>query len=124
MRNGKAIVEVPATVQEIKLPRNVADQVSGSILEIKAGTVTVDIPSDVLIQLTSMATQLKLKDSSISLKLAPLSEPDANKLISKGTATNETFKLAGDGYEFTLLLTTGDGRTKFYPSSPNQSRFN
>ncbi|WP_233566816.1 Ig-like domain-containing protein [Cohnella endophytica] len=110
---GKATVDVPAGTKEVKLAVTVADQLKGNTLEIKSDKLSLNIPSDLIKQLESKLSASEQKDSTISLKFEPLATTEANALIGKGAdASNNAIKAVGEVYEFSLTITTADGKTE------------
>lgn len=109
--NGLTTIEVPSQTTEIRLPANTAELIHSNILELKSDALSLSIPSQVLSQLTSQLTSDELKGGTISLKLDPMPEADAQALINKtsGSSNNEN-KLAGQVYEFHLYVQTADGK--------------
>lgn len=110
--SSKTVIEVPSQTTEIRLPANTVELIHGNILELKSDAFTLSIPSQVLTQLTSQLTTDELKSGTISLKLDPMPEADAQALINKTNgSTNNENKLAGQVYEFHLYVQTADGKT-------------
>ncbi|CAK4851133.1 unnamed protein product [Aphanomyces euteiches] len=111
--SGKSTVEVPANTTEVKLPSNTSELLGNSKLEITSDKITLNVPSDLIKQLEGKFTSDELKDSTISLKFDPLSASDAKDIAAKsGNASNATVKLAGDVYEFSLSITSVDGKVE------------
>ncbi|BBH18672.1 hypothetical protein Back11_00170 [Paenibacillus baekrokdamisoli] len=110
--NGTITVEVPAATTEVKVPANTADLIKQNNLEIKSDNLTINLPSDLIKQLKMKVAPSDWTDSSISLKLDPLSQVDAKNIVDKGkNATNSDIKLFGEVYEFHLSITTASGKT-------------
>ena len=101
--NGKTIISIPNTVTELKLPWNVVTLLGKNKLEVDSDTFKLDIPTDLITQVTSTVPQDVLTSSVISLKIRPLAASEIEK--DKGN-----FKHAGQAYEITLSVITADGK--------------
>ncbi|WP_314589901.1 S-layer homology domain-containing protein [Paenibacillus terrigena] len=110
--NGKITVEVPTNTTDVKLPWNTADLMKQNQLEIKSDNISMILPVDVMKQLTNKLSPADQKESTISLKLVPLADVDARKVIDKGQNTAQAgIKLNGHVYEFHLSVITADGKS-------------
>ncbi|TXK80327.1 cohesin domain-containing protein [Paenibacillus sp. N3.4] len=108
--NGKVIIPVLGAVKQLTLPYNTAQLLGQNQLEIKTDKLTLDIPVDLIKQLTSGLSAEALKDSTISLKFDPLSASEAKALITKEQGVSQAdIKLFGEIYEFKLSVTNADG---------------
>ncbi|QGQ98746.1 hypothetical protein EHS13_29645 [Paenibacillus psychroresistens] len=118
-QNGNTTITLPADTSEIKLPSNTVELLGDSKLELKMDHVSLNIPTNLIKQLTGLLSADELKDSSISLKLNPLSESQAQDILDKSqTSPKDSIKRAGDIYEFSLSITSKNG------ASANLSKFN
>ncbi|NQX69040.1 S-layer homology domain-containing protein [Paenibacillus alba] len=120
--NGKVVIRLSGDVKQITLPSNSAQLLGQNQLEIKTDKLTLDVPADLIRQLTSGLSTETLKDSTISLLFEPLSVSTAKDVIAKGqTESQAAIKLIGDVYEFKLSVTKADGSTAAVLSKFDQS---
>ncbi|NIK78274.1 uncharacterized protein YjdB [Paenibacillus castaneae] len=109
---GKTTVVVPANTLEVVLPWNTADLIKQNDLLIKSDKITMIIPSDLIRQLSGKLSAEEQKESTISLKLSPLSDTDARNIIAKSSqAVHADLKLGGDVYDLHLSMTTANGKS-------------
>lgn len=109
---GKATVTIPGNTTEIILPTNTAQLLVQNKLEVKTGNVTLEVPSGLIKQLAGKLSADESKDSTISLKVEPLSDAQAQQAIGKGQAsTKSSIKLAGGIYDFSLSMMAANGKT-------------
>ncbi|NOU99818.1 S-layer homology domain-containing protein [Paenibacillus planticolens] len=110
--NGKLVIPLSGDVKQITLPSNAAELLGQNQLEIKTDKLTLDIPVDLIKQLTSGLSAETLKDSSISLLFESLSVSAAKDVVAKGQLESQAdIKLNGEVYEFKLSVTKADGST-------------
>ncbi|WP_066371649.1 DUF4350 domain-containing protein [Bacillus sp. FJAT-27264] len=110
--NGVTTVEVPAKTTEISLPGNTADLIKQNALQIKSDAVTLTVPSELLKQLFSKLSTEEQQNSTITLKLSPLSDQTAGNIITGSSQTAHAgLKLSSDIYELTLSIQTASGQT-------------
>ncbi|RKP53834.1 hypothetical protein D7Z26_10570 [Cohnella endophytica] len=108
--NGKVTVSVTGDKETIVMPYNTTELLGQNQLVIQTEKLTLDIPTELLRQLTGKVSSEALKDSRIELKVTPLSEPDAKELLAKGDSSKQ-IKLSGEVYDFSLSIVTKDGVT-------------
>ncbi|MCY9666928.1 S-layer homology domain-containing protein [Paenibacillus alginolyticus] len=112
--SGKATVVIKPDTTEVKLPSNTSELLANNKLEIKSDKLKLELPTDLLKQLENKFTTEELKDSTISLKMNPLSVTAAEAIITQSKiSSNAGIKLAGDVYEFSLSITSADGKTEY-----------
>ncbi|MBY3624172.1 carbohydrate-binding protein [Acinetobacter sp. CUI P1] len=110
--SGNVVVEIKGDIQQIQLSSDVVRQLANHSLVLKSGKFSMKVPADLLRQLQSKLPEGQREDSTITLKLAPLSSK-ANEIITaaEGTAHAQV-RLMGDIYEFSLSATTKTGITE------------
>ncbi|RKP54001.1 hypothetical protein D7Z26_11465 [Cohnella endophytica] len=109
---GKVTIDLPAGTTELKLPSNASELLSSNKFVVHTDGFSLEIPSAVFKQLAEKMSTADLKDSVITLKLAPLSTADANALIAKTEKSSyAAIKLAGQVVDFGLSMTSAGGKT-------------
>lgn len=110
--SGNVIVEIKGDTQQIQLSSDVVRQLANHTLVLKSGKFSMKVPADLLRQLQSKLPEGQRDDSTITLKLAPLSSK-ANEIIAAAEGTTQAqVRLMGDIYEFSLSVTTKTGTTE------------
>ncbi|MEK3658701.1 S-layer homology domain-containing protein [Paenibacillus sp. FSL F4-0236] len=110
--SGNVIVEIKGDTQQIQLSSDVVRQLANHTLVLKSGKFSIKVPADLLRQLQSKLPEGQRDDSTITLKLAPLSSK-ANEIIAAAEGTTQAqVRLMGDIYEFSLSVTTKTGTTE------------
>ncbi|MFC3748553.1 S-layer homology domain-containing protein, partial [Paenibacillus sp. GCM10012306] len=110
--NGVTTVEVPAKTTEISLPGNTADLIKQNALQIKSDAITLTVPSELLKQLFSKLSTEEQQNSTVTLKLSPLSNETAVSIINGSSQTAHAgLKLSSDIYELTLSIQTASGQS-------------
>lgn len=110
--SGNVIVEIKGDTQQIQLSSDVVRQLANHTLVLKSGKFSMKVPADLLRQLQSKLPEGQRDDSTITLKLVPLSSK-ANEIIAAAEGTTQAqVRLMGDIYEFSLSVTTKAGTTE------------
>ncbi|WP_052404386.1 S-layer homology domain-containing protein [Paenibacillus sp. FSL H7-0737] len=110
--SGNVIVEIKGDTQQIQFSSDVVRQLANHTLVLKSGKFSMKVPADLLRQLQSKLPEGQRDDSTITLKLAPLSSK-ANEIIAAAEGTTQAqVRLMGDIYEFSLSVTTKAGTTE------------
>ncbi|MEK5436089.1 MULTISPECIES: S-layer homology domain-containing protein [Paenibacillus] len=110
--SGNVIVEIKGDTQQIQLSSDVVRQLANHTLVLKSGKFSIKVPADLLRQLQSKLPEGQRDDSTITLKVAPLSSK-ANEIIAAAEGTTQAqVRLMGDIYEFSLSVTTKTGTTE------------
>lgn len=110
--SGNVIVEIKGDTQQIQLSSDVVRQLANHTLVLKSGKFSMKVPADLIRQLQSKLPEGQRDDSTITLKLAPLSSK-ANEIIAAAEGTTQAqVRLMGDIYEFSLSVTTKTGTTE------------
>lgn len=110
--SGNVIVEIKGDTQQIQLSSDVVRQLANHTLVLKSGKFSMKVPADLLRQLQSKLPEGQRDDSTITLKLAPLSSK-ANEIIAAAEGTTQAqVRLMGDIYEFSLSVTTKAGTSE------------
>ncbi|MEK4293870.1 S-layer homology domain-containing protein [Paenibacillus sp. FSL R5-0914] len=110
--SGNVIVEIKGDTQQIQLSSDVVRQLANHTLVLKSGKFSMKVPADLLRQLQSKLPEGQRDDSTITLKLAPLSSK-ANEIIAAAEGTTQAqVRLMGDIYEFSLSVTTKTGTSE------------
>jgi hypothetical protein len=110
--SGNVIVEIKGDTQQIQLSSDVVRQLANHTLVLKSGKFSMKVPADLLRQLQSKLPEGQREDSTITLKLAPLSSK-ANEIIAAAEGTTHAqVRLMGDIYEFSLSVTPKTGTTE------------
>lgn len=111
-QNNRIIIEVPSGKKEIRLPLETKDLIGKNTIVVKTDTLTLEIPPELLDQISNGLISGVLKESSISLKLEAIDRSEANRLIAKGeNSLNAKIKLGGEVYQLNLSITTADGKS-------------
>ncbi|WP_339797808.1 S-layer homology domain-containing protein [Paenibacillus sp. FSL R5-0744] len=109
--SSNVIVEIKGDTQQIQLSSDVVRQLANHTLVLKSGKFSMKVPADLLRQLQSKLPEGQRDDSTITLKLVPLSSK-ANEIIAAAEGTTQAqVRLMGDIYEFSLSVTTKAGTT-------------
>ncbi|OAB30164.1 hypothetical protein PMSD_20440 [Paenibacillus macquariensis subsp. defensor] len=108
---GVTTIQMQDQMTNLQLPTNVVALLGQNYLEVKTGTYTLQIPSELLVQLTNKLTAEERKNSVISLVVRPMSDTDAQKIIGSGQ-NQQTIKISGNVYEFILLVSSTNGKTQ------------
>lgn len=110
--SGNVIVEIKGDTQQIQLSSDVVRQLANHTLVLKSGKFSMKVPADLLRQLQSKLPEGQRDDSTITLKLAPLSSK-ANEIVAAAEgATQAQVRLMGDIYVFSLSVTTKAGTSE------------
>ncbi|MEK3749187.1 S-layer homology domain-containing protein [Paenibacillus sp. FSL E2-8871] len=110
--SGNVIVEIKGDTQQIQLSSDVVRQLANHTLVLKSGKFSMKVPADLLRQLQSKLPESQRDDSTITLKLVPLSSK-ANEIIAAAEGTTQAqVRLMGDIYEFSLSVTTKAGTSE------------
>ncbi|MCL6603436.1 MAG: glycosyl hydrolase 53 family protein [Paenibacillus sp.] len=108
---GKTVINVPATTTEIKLPANVAELLGGAPLQLKAGSLNLEVPVSLFKQLVKDLAAGE-QPASISLTLHPLTDGEAANLIAQvGKSSKAELRVIGALYDFGLSVTSSGGKT-------------
>lgn len=108
---GTVVLVAPADTSEVKLPATTSEMLKSAPLEVKAGSITLDIPAVLIKQLESKVAVGERAGSTISLKLEKLDSSDAAALASKaGKVEKATVNKLGDIYEFNFSVTSASGQ--------------
>ncbi|WP_405174799.1 S-layer homology domain-containing protein [Paenibacillus sp. FSL H8-0261] len=107
--SGEVNVEIKGDIQQIQLSSDVVRQLANHTLVLKSGKFSIKVPADLLRQLQNKLPEAQRDDSTITLKLVPLSNK-ANEIIAAAAGTTHAqVRLMGDVYEFSLSVTTKTG---------------
>ena len=107
--SGEVVVEIKGDIQQIQLSSDVVRQLANHTLVLKSGKFSIKVPADLLRQLQNKLPEAQRDDSTITLKLVPLSNK-ANEIIAAAAGTTHAqVRLMGDVYEFSLSVTTKTG---------------
>ncbi|MFD5021047.1 S-layer homology domain-containing protein [Paenibacillus sp. NPDC058367] len=110
--SGEVNVEIKGDIQQIQLSSDVVRQLANHTLVLKSGKFSIKVPADLLRQLQNKLPEAQRDDSTITLKLVPLSNK-ANEIIAAAEGTTQAqVRLMGDIYEFSLSVTTKTGTTE------------
>ncbi|WP_187273995.1 S-layer homology domain-containing protein [Paenibacillus sp. N3.4] len=110
--DGKVTLNVPSTAKEIVLPANTTDLIGKNQLAIQQDKVTLDVPAELIKQLTNLVPEANLKAGNIVLRVNPLPESEAINILGKGEALSQAqLKLSGEVYDFGLSHVSKDGIT-------------
>ncbi|MEC0228267.1 S-layer homology domain-containing protein [Paenibacillus alba] len=111
--SGKTTITVKSDTTEVKLPSHASELLGSGNLVIKSDKLAVEVPASILKQLESKLTSEDLKDSAISLKLSPINSAEAKTIIAQSERmSSATIKLAGEVYEFSLSITSANGKVE------------
>jgi hypothetical protein len=111
--NGGTSIELEKQVEEVKFPWNTAELLKEKPVVLRNEWMTISIPAEVFEQLSSLVSEAERKNSSLSLKLKPLSEADAEAVRKRVQANEEAeIKIVSKIMELELIITTADGKTK------------
>jgi hypothetical protein len=111
---GKLPIAITKEDKKIVLPAGAAAITNDSILTLSSEELDVQIPGDLLMELQKMVPTDQLKDAQISVNFEKLTKEQVNTALenSTGQLANTTVKSAGEVYEFTLSITTKDGKVQ------------
>ncbi|MBB6693430.1 S-layer homology domain-containing protein [Cohnella xylanilytica] len=108
--SGTAIVKVASDTNEVKLPSNAAELLSGSDLEVSGDNLAVRIPSALLKQLADKLGAEESKNGTIGLGLNPLVESEVQAAIGwNADAAKWEAKPAGFAYDLGLSIAAANG---------------
>lgn len=109
---GKAVVDIKADTQEVKLSTAVLRQLGNYTLEVKSGKLSLQIPSSLFKQLLNKLPAGQQEESTIYLKMVPLGSKAKEVVAAVESSSRATVALKGEIYEFSLSATTKSGTTE------------
>ncbi|MCR8636501.1 S-layer homology domain-containing protein [Paenibacillus radicis (ex Xue et al. 2023)] len=108
--DGKVSITVPFAAKEIVLPAKIADWMGTNPLVVLKDKVSLNIPTELIQQLTSLVSEANRTDGSIVLKVSPLSEADARTIMGQALNVSPAeLKLSGEVYNLGISYVTKDG---------------
>lgn len=109
--NGEVSISVENNHDQVLLPATAA-ALTGNTVKISNKALSAEIPNTLIDQLKTLVPADQLKDAQISFSFEKKSNEEANKALNDSQAklNNTTLKAAGEIYEFTLSITTKDGK--------------
>ncbi|WP_425270953.1 S-layer homology domain-containing protein [Paenibacillus ferrarius] len=97
--------------EKIVLPANTAELLGHNQLVIQTGPFTLEVPAELLKQLTDKLSAEDKQNSTIELNMTPLSESDANNLQAiRQSSTHAQIKFSGNVINFSLSIVGKDGK--------------
>ncbi|MEK5437001.1 MULTISPECIES: glycoside hydrolase domain-containing protein [Paenibacillus] len=97
--------------EKIVLPANAAELLGLHPLVIQTGSFTLEVPAELLKQLTDKYSAEAKRDSTIELIMTLLSESDANNLLAiRQSSTHANIKISGNVINFRLSIVGKDGK--------------
>ncbi|GGG22745.1 glycosyl hydrolase 53 family protein [Paenibacillus abyssi] len=103
---GKATVELPPTASKVELPSELLNQLNDDRLEIKTDNLTLEFPSGLLKDLLGELPEGE--KGTLALSFTPIGKAEAETALS-GRNPGLTVQIAGQAYDFILVLQTEDG---------------
>lgn len=110
--SGEVVVEIKGDIQQIQLSPDVVSKLANHTLVLKSGKFSMKVPADLLRQLQNKLPEGQRDDSTITLKLTPLSSKASEIIAAAAGTTQAQVRLMGDIYEFSLSVTTKTGTTE------------
>lgn len=111
-RNGKVTIEVSAGTHEVRLPYSIVELLGDSKLEVNAENIAVELPSELIKQLSEKLPLSERRDGSISLILSPLADATGKSLIGRAEdAMYADIRSAGQANDIRLIFTSKDGKS-------------
>lgn len=97
--------------EKIVLPANAAELLGPHQLVIQTGPFTLEVPAELLKQLTDKLSAEDKRNSTIELIMTLLSESDANNLLAiRQSSTHAKIKISGNVINFSLSIVGNDGK--------------
>ncbi|MNO39242.1 Endo-1,4-beta-xylanase A precursor [compost metagenome] len=109
---SNGVVTIVAKDKErIVFPANAAELLGQHPLVIQTGSFTLEVPAELLKQLTDQWSAEEKRNSTIELIMTPLTEADANNLPAiKQSSANAQIKISGHVINFSLSIVGKDGK--------------
>ncbi|RXT05804.1 S-layer homology domain-containing protein [Ammoniphilus sp. CFH 90114] len=112
VKDGKLSIQLTDSKGTILLPSNIGELLKTNKLEVKGAGLTMTVPQDVLVALTSLVSQEALQDSRISISVTTLSAESGKQFLAKAKSKGKVDLIAGgDILDFDLSIVTQDGKT-------------
>ncbi|WP_449602171.1 glycoside hydrolase domain-containing protein [Paenibacillus sp. Marseille-Q9583] len=97
--------------EKIVFPTNAAELLGHHQLVIQTGLFTLEVPAELLKQLTDKLSAEDKRNSTIELIMTLLSESDANNLLAiRQSSTHAKIKISGNVINFSLSIVGKDGK--------------
>ncbi|MDH6369071.1 hypothetical protein M2444_000849 [Paenibacillus sp. PastF-3] len=109
---SNGVVTIAAKDKEkIVLPANAAELLGHHQLVIQAGPFTLEVPAELLKQLTDKLSEEDKRNSTIELIMTHLSESDADNLLAiRQSSMHAIIKISGNVINFSLSIVGKDGK--------------
>ena len=109
-KDGKASVQLDEGKNTVHLPLHAAAALGGNALELKAGGITITLPSGVLASVQDFVPAGEADGSRILFEAKQVGSAEAGALIGRTQEDQANVKAASLVYEFHLGILTKDGK--------------
>ncbi|MFC5529059.1 pullulanase [Cohnella yongneupensis] len=110
-KDGKVEIQLPAGTEKITLPIQSGQLLGTNNLQLKAGNVTVTLPSQVLANLQASLPAGTGAGATITFEIKPLTADRTNAIVDNLNTGNAGVNPVSQAYEFKLSVVTQDGRS-------------